>query len=132
MDSTGTVHAINAKGRSSKLRVVRYRYRLLFLGGAAARRVLRAKKGPEPFWNPIPYGAKRRPALVCWSLAPAPQAAGMPSFQRQCGGRSALMRINIWIILGTLLALLSITRYMQHEEDQRICVDDPTASVCHR
>jgi hypothetical protein len=23
--------------------------------GAAARRVLREKKGPEPFWNPIPY-----------------------------------------------------------------------------
>jgi hypothetical protein len=26
-------------------------------GGAAARRVLREKKGPDPFWNPIPYGA---------------------------------------------------------------------------
>jgi hypothetical protein len=25
--------------------------------GAAARRVLREKKGPDPFWNPIPYGA---------------------------------------------------------------------------
>ena len=24
---------------------------------AAARRVLREKKSPEPFWNPIPYGA---------------------------------------------------------------------------
>jgi hypothetical protein len=23
--------------------------------GAAARRVLRAKKTPEPFWNPLPY-----------------------------------------------------------------------------
>jgi hypothetical protein len=22
---------------------------------AAARRVLREKKGPDPFWNPIPY-----------------------------------------------------------------------------
>ena len=43
------------------------------------------------------------------------------------------MRINIWIILATLLALLAITRYMQHEKDtERICVDDPTASVCHR
>jgi hypothetical protein len=59
--------------------------------------------------------------------------SGMPSFQRQCGGRSALMRINIWIILGTLLALLAITRYMQYQRDtQRICANDPTASVCER
>jgi hypothetical protein len=37
------------------------------------------------------------------------------------------MRMNIWIILATLLALLAITRYMQHEKDtERICVDDPT------
>jgi hypothetical protein len=45
--------------------------------------------------------------------------------------RAALMRVNIWIILGTLLALLAISRYMQ-PTDQRICIDDPTASVCHR
>jgi hypothetical protein len=49
------------------------------------------------------------------------------------GGGSALMRINIWIVLGTLLALLAITRYMQHQGDtQRICANDPTASVCER
>jgi hypothetical protein len=43
------------------------------------------------------------------------------------------MRINIWIILGALLALLAITRYTQHREDrQRICANDPTASVCER
>jgi len=43
------------------------------------------------------------------------------------------MRINIWIILGALLALLSITRYTQYREDtQRICAKDPTASVCER
>jgi len=43
------------------------------------------------------------------------------------------MRINIWIILGTLLALLAITRYLQDQRDtQRICADDPTASVCQR
>jgi hypothetical protein len=42
------------------------------------------------------------------------------------------MHINIWIIIGTLLALLAIARYMQYQGDQRICVDDPTASVCHR
>ena len=47
--------------------------------------------------------------------------------------RGSHVRINIWIILGTLLALLAITRYMQHQGDtQRICANDPTASVCHR
>jgi hypothetical protein len=45
----------------------------------------------------------------------------------------ALMRINIWIILAALLALLVITRYMQNDRDtQRICADDPSASVCQR
>jgi hypothetical protein len=40
---------------------------------------------------------------------------------------------NIWIILGTLLALLAITRYsLQERETQRICADDPSASVCER
>jgi hypothetical protein len=43
------------------------------------------------------------------------------------------MRINIWIILGSLLALLAITRHVQHQEDtQRICANDPTASVFER
>jgi hypothetical protein len=42
------------------------------------------------------------------------------------------MRINIWIVLGTLL-LLAITRYMQEDKDkERICANEPTASVCHR
>jgi hypothetical protein len=45
----------------------------------------------------------------------------------------ALMRMNIWIILAAMLALLAITRYAQQARDtQRICADDPTASVCHR
>jgi len=43
------------------------------------------------------------------------------------------MRINIWIILAALLALLVITRYLQQDGDtQRICADDPSASVCQR
>jgi hypothetical protein len=43
------------------------------------------------------------------------------------------MRMNIWIILAALLALLAITRYAQQVRDtQRICADDPTASVCHQ
>jgi len=42
---------------------------------------------------------------------------------------AALMRINIWIII----ALLVITRYLQQARDtQRICADDPSASVCQR
>jgi hypothetical protein len=43
------------------------------------------------------------------------------------------MRINIWIVLAVLLALLAITRFARYESDtQRICVDDPSASVCAR
>ena len=44
----------------------------------------------------------------------------------------AASRFNIWVILAALLALLVVARYMQHQETPRICVDDPTASVCHR
>jgi hypothetical protein len=42
------------------------------------------------------------------------------------------MRLNIWIILAALLALLVIARYVQHQETPSICVDDPTAPMCHR
>jgi hypothetical protein len=42
------------------------------------------------------------------------------------------MRLNVWVILAALLALLVIIRYMQQRETPAICVDDPTASVCHR
>jgi len=43
------------------------------------------------------------------------------------------MRLNIWIILAALLALLVITRYIQQERDtERICADDPSASACQR
>jgi hypothetical protein len=49
------------------------------------------------------------------------------------GGKATPMRVNIWIILAILLALLVITRYLQHHgETERICADDPTASVCQR
>jgi len=45
----------------------------------------------------------------------------------------ALMRINIWIVLAFLLVLFAVTRYLRYQEDtQRICADDPTASVCER
>jgi hypothetical protein len=43
------------------------------------------------------------------------------------------MRINIWIVLAVLLALLAITRLSQYQhETQRICADDPSASECQR
>jgi len=43
------------------------------------------------------------------------------------------MRINIWIVLAVLLAFLAITRLSQYQHDtQRICADDPSASVCGR
>jgi hypothetical protein len=43
------------------------------------------------------------------------------------------MRMNIWIILGILLALFAITRYTHYQKDtERICANDPTASVCER
>jgi hypothetical protein len=43
------------------------------------------------------------------------------------------MRINIWIVLAVLLALLAITRLSQYQHEmQRICADDPSASVCGR
>ena len=42
-------------------------------------------------------------------------------------------RFNIWVILAALLGLLVATRYLQHERDtERICADDPSASVCGR
>ena len=58
---------------------------------------------------------------------------GEPLSGGENGGRPALMRVNIWIVLAILLALLAVTRYLHHRGDtQGICVDDPTASVCHR
>ena len=58
---------------------------------------------------------------------------GIRQRARQRDGRAALMRINIWIVLAVLLALLAITRLAQyHRDTQRICADDPSASVCGR
>jgi len=46
---------------------------------------------------------------------------------------SALMRINIWIVLIVLIVLFAVTRLLQYQRDtQRICADDPSASVCAR
>jgi hypothetical protein len=43
------------------------------------------------------------------------------------------MRINLWIILAALLALLAITRYLQDQQGtEHICADNLTASVCQR
>jgi hypothetical protein len=44
------------------------------------------------------------------------------------------MRINIWIVLVVLIALFAVTRLLryQQDQDQRICVNDPSASMCER
>jgi hypothetical protein len=39
------------------------------------------------------------------------------------------MRISLWVVLAILIMLFGMTRYLR---DQKICVDDPTASVCER
>ena len=45
----------------------------------------------------------------------------------------ALMRINVWIVLIVLIALFAATRLLRyHQDTQRICSDDPSASVCGR
>src|SRR5262245_9653568 len=54
-----------------------------------------------------------------------------------CGGLllivAALMRINIWIVLVVLVALLAVTRLSRYQHDtQRLCADDPSASMCAR
>jgi hypothetical protein len=43
------------------------------------------------------------------------------------------MRINIWIVLVVLMALLAVTQLLRYQQDiQPICADDPSASVCGR
>jgi hypothetical protein len=44
-----------------------------------------------------------------------------------------MRKINIWIVLAILLALLAITRYLRDERDirlERVCADNPSASEC--
>ena len=38
----------------------------------------------------------------------------LPSYSQERGGQGSLMAVNIWTILAGLLALLAITRYLQH------------------
>jgi hypothetical protein len=43
------------------------------------------------------------------------------------------MRINVWIVLIVLIALFAATRLLRdHQDTQRVCADDPSASVCER
>jgi hypothetical protein len=39
------------------------------------------------------------------------------------------VRVNIWAVLAILIVLFGMTRYLR---DQKLYVDDPTASVCER
>jgi hypothetical protein len=34
-----------------------------------------------------------------------------------------LMRLNLWIVLGILIVLVALTRYMQQKEVPPICID---------
>ena len=59
------------------------------------------------------------------------------SARGSCGGLlfigAVLMRINIWIVLVVLVALLAVTRLSRYQHDtQRLCADDPSASMCAR
>jgi hypothetical protein len=43
------------------------------------------------------------------------------------------MRINIWLVLVVLSALLAVTQLLRYRQDMhRICADDPSAPVCGR
>jgi hypothetical protein len=42
------------------------------------------------------------------------------------------MRPNIWIVVGILIVLFAMTRYLRDQKTLQICVNDPTASVCER
>jgi hypothetical protein len=40
------------------------------------------------------------------------------------------MRVNIWVVLIVLIAPFAVTRLLRYYQDtQRICADDPSASV---
>src|SRR5260370_34591253 len=43
-----------------------------------------------------------------------------------------MRKINIWIVLAILLALLAITRYLRDERDIRLELEQSTASLCGR
>jgi hypothetical protein len=52
---------------------------------------------------------------------------------REVPAAAVLMRINIWIVLVVLVALFAVTRLSRYQHNtQRICADDPSASVCAR
>src|SRR6516225_1468779 len=71
------------------------------------------------------------PECVCVWRAPRAGSRGYEGLVTIPG--QALMRISIWIILATLLALLAITRYVQEgRHTEHICANDPTASACER
>jgi hypothetical protein len=102
------------------------------LGGSGRLRDRRlACFGP---WDSI--GASRRLDVPHLVLKPREQLRGFLStvYRRvRTGSRTALMRINIWIVLIVLIALLAVTRLLRYQQDtQRICADDPSASVCER
>src|SRR5262245_3886736 len=63
-------------------------------------------------------------------LPPSQEAVKYPKLARLANRAEghALMRINIWMVLVVLVALLAVTRLSRYQHDtQRICADDPSA-----
>src|SRR6516165_10092996 len=68
-----------------------------------------------------------------WATKSSKDPVRQRAIRGQRGGRAALMRINIWIVLAVLLALLATTRLLRDQhETQRICADDPSDDLAHR
>jgi len=44
---------------------------------------------------------------------------------------ATMTRVNIWIVLAALLALLVIARYLHYQQIEDVCADGP-ASTCER
>jgi|AmaraimetP72IA01_FD_contig_61_686497_length_647_multi_5_in_0_out_0_1 hypothetical protein len=85
--------------------------------------------------------AIQHPRARCETLAHLLEAPAYPGLSLSlCGSAStnrrqkpALMRINVWIVVIVLIALFAVTRLLRYQQDtQRICADDPSASVCQR
>ena len=72
-----------------------------------------------------------RPKSLTSPGPPNSTAAGRGAFKNKSEMREpALMRINVWIVLIVVIALFAITRLLRYQQDtQRICTDDPSASV---
>jgi hypothetical protein len=49
----------------------------------------------------------------------------------ELSAEATMTRVNIWIVLAALLALLVIARYLYYQQIEDVCADGP-ASACER